>query len=114
MPMQNVIDLDHLEKYVAGDDALRDEILTLFAERAVSMNAELKATQTEEERKLTLHTLKGGARGVGAWVLGDLCEQAERMNDNPEKSAEQAVLMADIEKAVSDVADAVQMLRKAA
>lgn len=114
MPMQNVIDLDHLEKYVGGDDALRDEILTLFAERAISLNAELKATQTEEERKLTLHTLKGGARGVGAWALGDLCEQAERMNGNSEKAAEQAVLMVDIEKAVSEVAAAVQILSKAA
>ena len=114
MSTQNVIDLVHLEKYVAGDNALRDEILSMFAERATELNAALKTTQTEQERKLTLHTLKGGARGVGAWTLGDLCERAERINGVPEKAAEQAALIEEIDAAVADIALAVQRLCKAA
>lgn len=112
--MQNVIDLEHLDKYVAGDIALRDEILTMFAERAASLNADLNTAQTDDERKLTLHTLKGGARGVGAWALGDLCEKAERLSGMAEKAADQTALLSDIGVAVSEVVAAVQVLHEAA
>lgn len=114
MPTQTAIDLVHLEKYVAGDDALRDEILSMFAERAVSLNEDLKTSQTDDERKMTLHTLKGGARGVGAWALGDLCEKAEKLSGATDKQVEQGALLAAIDKAVDDVAAAVQTLRAAA
>lgn len=114
MSTQNVIDLVHLEKYVAGDNALRDEILSMFAGRALELSAQLKTTQTDEERKLALHTLKGGARGVGAWALGDLCEKAERMNGVPESAADQAAVIEEIDAAVANVVAAVQTLRDAA
>ena len=114
MPTQNAIDLVHLEKYVAGDAALRDEILTMFAERAHELNEALKLRQSDHDRKVTLHTLKGGARGVGAWALGDLCEKAEQINTVPEKAAEQKALIGEIDKAVADVVAAVQTLHNAA
>lgn len=114
MSTQNVIDLVHLEKYVAGDDALRAEILSMFAARAAELNAALKTPQTEQERKLTLHTLKGGARGIGAWALGDLCERAENVNGLPGKQAEQDALIDRIDEAVEAIAAAVQSLCKAA
>lgn len=114
MSTQNVIDLVHLEKYVAGDDALRAEILSMFAARAAELNAALKAPQTEQERKLTLHTLKGGARGIGAWALGDLCERAESVNGLPGKQVEQDALIDRIDEAVEAIAAAVQSLCKAA
>ena len=108
------LDLVHLDKYIAGDVALRDEILSMFAERAIQLNGELKTTQTDQERKITLHTLKGGARGVGAWALGDLCEKAERINGMPDKSVEQSALIVKIDAAVDEAAAAIQSLRKAA
>lgn len=72
-----VIDFDHLEKYVAGDDALRDEILQIFIEQVESLLDQFDVFQSDESWKTTAHTLKGAARGVGAWELGRLCEEAE-------------------------------------
>ncbi len=78
--MQNkVIDFAHLEKYVAGDDALRDEILQIFAEQVDNLIGQFDVFQTDENWKNTAHTLKGAARGVGAWHLGEVCEQAENL-----------------------------------
>lgn len=74
-----VIDFDHLEKYVAGDDALRDEILEIFTEQVDNLIQQFDVFQTDEGWKNTAHTLKGAARGVGAWNLGTLCEEAEKM-----------------------------------
>ncbi len=116
MPMSthNLIDLAHLEKYVAGDTTLRDEILSLFADRALEMCAALKTPQTDKERKLTLHTLKGGARGIGAWMLGDLCERAERIADAPGREDERNALIRRIDAAVNDVVAFIGRLREAA
>ena len=114
MPASAVIDLVHLEKYIAGDDALRVEILSMFAARAAELNAALKTPQTVQERKLTLHTLKGGARGIGAWKLGDLCARAETMNGVPEKQGEQDALIGEIDLAVEEIVAAVQSLCQAA
>ena len=72
-----LIDLDHLDKYVVGDTALRDEILTIFVDQARMLLEQFKPSQTDEGWKNTAHALKGAARGVGAWKLGDLCEEAE-------------------------------------
>lgn len=114
MSTQNLIDLVHLEKYVAGDNALRDEILTLFAERALEMSATLKTPQTDKERKLTLHTLKGGARGVGAWALGDLCERAERLAGQADGDEAQDALIERIDAAVAEIAALIRRLSEAA
>ena len=75
----SVIDFDHLEKYVAGDDALRDEILQIFAEQVESLLLQFDVFQSDENWKNTAHTLKGASRGVGAWKLGKLCEEAEAL-----------------------------------
>ncbi len=74
-----MIDVDHLEKYVAGDDSLRDEILTIFGDQALLLSEQFSIDQTDEGWSNTAHTMKGAARGVGAWVLGDLCEEAEAL-----------------------------------
>lgn len=79
MSGQIVIDLDHLEKYVAGDDALRHEILSIFGDQAEMLSGQFSISQTDEGWRNTAHALKGAARGVGAWALGDLCEAAEAL-----------------------------------
>lgn len=76
------IDLDHLEKYVAGDNALRDEILEIFAEQLSGLVERVDAEGTDEAWRNTMHAMKGAARGVGAWSLGDLCEEGEALIGN--------------------------------
>lgn len=74
-----LIDLDHLEKYVAGDDALRDEILTIFEDQVENWIRLLNPHQTDEVWCEAAHALKGASRGIGAWQAGDLCEKAEAL-----------------------------------
>ena len=77
--MTGAIDISHLEKYVFGDRALLDEILTIFVDQTAMLVSKLSAAISLDDWRLTAHTLKGAARGVGAWTLGDLAEEAEKL-----------------------------------
>lgn len=77
--MKPPIDLAHLDQYVLGDQALLDEILSIFIEQASSLIDRMDPSVDDETWHSTAHTLKGASRGVGAWELGDLAEQAERL-----------------------------------
>lgn len=79
MPVSNAIDFDHLNKYVLGDDALRDEVLTIFIGQLGAHLRDLDPLRDDFSWKNTAHTLKGAARGVGAWDVGDLCQEAETL-----------------------------------
>lgn len=72
-----LFDADHLARYTGGDEELRDELLTLMRIQAETcLEAMAQATDSESWRAAT-HTLKGSARGVGAFALGEVCEAAE-------------------------------------
>jgi HPt (histidine-containing phosphotransfer) domain-containing protein len=73
------IDLKHLDQYVCGDAALLDEILTIFEEQAEMWMSRFDADLSDEDWRNAAHALKGASRGVGAWVIGDLCEHGETL-----------------------------------
>ncbi|MEE2691712.1 MAG: Hpt domain-containing protein [Pseudomonadota bacterium] len=105
--MAGVIDLDHLELYVCGDAALRDEILTIFTEQAEMWMSRLDPGLPDEEWRNAAHALKGASRGVGAWSVGDLCEAAEKLvgGDARKAASRRAVLSelnAELELAVAE------------
>lgn len=75
--MSAPIDYSHLDMYVQGDRALLDEILTIFEDQAKALKAALDPAATDDVWRHAAHTLKGAARGVGAFSLGDAAEQAE-------------------------------------
>ena len=75
--MSRPIDTEHLEKYVSGDDALRDEILTIFQEQIEMLREKIDVNADDEDWYNTMHAMKGASRGVGAWAVGDICEAAE-------------------------------------
>ena len=95
--MSGSIDRDHLELYVSGDSALLDEILTIFDEQARSLQAKFDADAEDEAWRDVMHALKGASRGVGAWMVGDLCEKAEAMVDGyDDKVAARRALLNDL------------------
>ncbi len=108
MSAADKIDVDHLEKYVVGDDALRDEILTIFSEQVDLLGEQFSINQTDEGWRNTAHAIKGAARGVGAWVLGNLCEEAEMLiGQIPGKGEKRAGLLVSIRQQLDEtVADA--------
>lgn len=77
--MSEPIDLEHLEKYVFGDRALLDEILSIFIEQASALIRRMNIEAEDADWREAAHTLKGASRGVGAFRLGDLAAEAESM-----------------------------------
>jgi HPt (histidine-containing phosphotransfer) domain-containing protein len=73
--IKGVVDFAYLEGFAAGDESVVDEVLELFREQSAIWGAML--TPANEGWRDSLHTLKGAARGVGAFALGDACQACE-------------------------------------
>jgi HPt (histidine-containing phosphotransfer) domain-containing protein len=86
------IDLDHLARYTGGDRTLNTEILKLFNGQVSNMVGELLAVMQQRDvrkwRQVT-HTLKGAARGVGAFAMGEAAAAAEPID--PALSQDRAI-----------------------
>src|SRR5690606_39087311 len=76
------IDLAHLSRQTMGDRALEQEILAMFAQQ-LSVAGERMASADVTERHRLAHTLKGSARGVGAFALGDCAAAIETAPADP-------------------------------
>jgi HPt (histidine-containing phosphotransfer) domain-containing protein len=76
------VDIEHLNTYTGGDYALNEEILCLFATQCREMIGTLESLATGEADakswRETTHMLKGAARGIGAFALGNAAAQAEK------------------------------------
>lgn len=76
------VDIEHLDRYTGGDCALDEEILRLFDTHCRELMGKLESLATGEPdakswREAT-HTLKGAARGIGAFALGNAAAEAEK------------------------------------
>jgi len=69
------VDFPYLEGFCAGDAAVIEEVLNLFREQAALWARMLSADNAGWRD--AVHTLKGAARGIGAFDLGAVCERAE-------------------------------------
>jgi HPt (histidine-containing phosphotransfer) domain-containing protein len=72
-----ILDLDHLDRMTLGDRTLEGEVLRLFDRQAAMLTERLRGAETAVVAS-SAHTLKGSARGIGAWRLARAAEQAER------------------------------------
>jgi hypothetical protein len=73
--IKGVVDFAYLEDFAAGDEDVVDEVLALFREQSSIWGAMLNPSS--EGWRDGVHTLKGAARGVGAFQLGDACQACE-------------------------------------
>jgi len=73
--LTGAVDFAYLEGFAQNDGGVIDEVLALFREQAALWSVMLEP-QSEGWRD-AVHTIKGAARGVGAFALGDECERAE-------------------------------------
>lgn len=76
-PASPLFDAAHLARYTGGDAALRDELLSLMCDQAQRCLAIMAAPADATAWQAACHTLKGAARGVGAFALADLCDAVE-------------------------------------
>jgi HPt (histidine-containing phosphotransfer) domain-containing protein len=80
--IEQPVDIEHLNRYTGGDCVLNEEILQLFATQCREMMAKLESLAAGEADakswRETTHTLKGAARGIGAFALGNAAAEAEK------------------------------------
>ncbi len=70
------IDRAHLSRMTLGDDALEREVLALFERQIDLLMARMTGADPAAVAALA-HTLKGSARGVGAWSIARAAEAVE-------------------------------------
>ena len=107
--MSAPIDLDHLNRYVLGDRALLLEVLGIFKEQATSLSIRMRPAMDDEAWRHAAHTLKGAARGVGAWALGDAAAHAENLTGatSAHERAKALKAIVDLARSAADYADQV-------
>ena len=76
------------------------------------LDGQFSIEQTDEGWRNTAHALKGAARGVGAWELGDLCERAEELiGPAPGKIEQRAALLVSIRRKIAETVASARELR---
>src|SRR5271154_2668340 len=71
------IDEVHLERMTLGDRSLEREVLEIFA-RQTTLTLERIADSGPARAAAAAHTLKGSARGIGAWRVALAAERLEQ------------------------------------
>ena len=98
------VDFAYLETYAAGDMALVDEVLGLFREQVELWRPMIKP-EAGRAWGDAVHTLKGAARGIGAFALAEACDVAEKSEKQPERAPPLLDAVHDaLDTALSDVA----------
>jgi hypothetical protein len=77
-PVDRPIDLEHLSRMTLGERALEREVLALFDRQATMLLARMKNGPAAVVGAMA-HTLKGSARGIGAWRVAKSAEAVEAM-----------------------------------
>jgi len=70
------IDFEHLARMTFGERNLEREVLTLFDRQAGILISRMRDA-TPEVVSAYAHTLKGSARGIGAWRVAEAADAVE-------------------------------------
>ena len=73
-----IVDYDHLKVQAAEDIGVMREVLQLFVVHTEQLLGELGRAADEKTWRQLTHTLKGSARGVGAFGVADAAAAAEK------------------------------------
>ena len=112
---RQIVDLNHLARYTGGDAMLNAEVFRLFDSQASELVGRLRtileARDAKSWREIT-HTLKGAARSIGAFGLGDAAAAAEPIDlASNDKSAATALRV--LEATAHDVRHFIQAYLRA-
>jgi hypothetical protein len=76
VPAEEPIDLAHLGRMTLGDVGLEQEVLRLFDRQATMLMARMQGAEASLVAA-SAHTIKGSARGIGAWRIARDAETVE-------------------------------------
>jgi len=74
-PDDGPIDFEHLSRMTLGDAGLEQEVLAMFAAQSTTLVSTLAAMPADASA--LAHTLKGSARAIGAFAVGDAAARLE-------------------------------------
>lgn len=72
------VDLVHLSKQSFGSKDLENELLGLFLSHSQQCLIRLRGAETHQDWANAAHSIKGSARAIGAWAIGEAAEVYER------------------------------------
>ncbi len=81
--MERPVDLVHLARQTLGDRGLEREVLQLFLRHSETCLVRLREASDEAAWTAAAHSLKGSARGIGAWRVARAAERAEACRLGP-------------------------------
>jgi HPt (histidine-containing phosphotransfer) domain-containing protein len=76
-PGEQAIDFEHLSKMTLGERSLEREVLELFDQQATMLTGRMREA-APAVIAASAHTLKGSARGIGAWRVARAADAVER------------------------------------
>ena len=76
-PVERPIDLEHLFRMTLGDHSLEREVLALFDRQAGMLMERIAQAPSPGSSAAAAHTLKGSARGIGAWQVARAADMVE-------------------------------------
>lgn len=91
------IDLVHLSHYTLGDSTLEREILQLFRAQSRIYLDRLRDAGGKSDWCEAAHTIKGSARGIGAWQVAICAEKAETS-----KSGKTQAVLSELEDSIEE------------
>ena len=108
-PDAPAIDIEHLGRMTLGERELEREVLTLFAQQSADLLVRLE--KLPREGASLAHTLKGSARGIGAFAVADAADRLEqRLRQGLPVTAEVTVLQQAVGAALAAVAERLHTL----
>ena len=105
---ERAIDLVHLSRQTCGDRDLEREVLALFRDQCVRLLRVIADAGAGDRSRNAAHTLKGAARGVGAFAVAAMAESVE------EERADFAARLSALGDAVAEARQVIDGLLEAA
>lgn len=96
MSAKAVVDLEHLARYTGGDTTVNAEILRLFDTQANDLVDRLQTILDARDArswKEVTHTIKGAARGIGAFEMADAAAHCEPIDVSDRQRASSAIAL---------------------
>jgi HPt (histidine-containing phosphotransfer) domain-containing protein len=106
----DVLDERHLRQMTLGDQSLEREVLQVFVRQITLMLKRITCAEPTHAAAAA-HTLKGSARGLGAWRVAEAAEQLEQAATGLGDLSE---VIAELEVASDEVRGAIEARLKGA
>jgi HPt (histidine-containing phosphotransfer) domain-containing protein len=101
-PDDGPIDIAHLRRMTLGDAALEREVLSMFSAQASRLAGAL--AENPADASALAHTLKGSARAVGAFSVGDAAAHLETLIRTGRDTSQ---ALSDLDSAVEEAKSAI-------